>query len=176
MLQRLFARAADLVRRGAVELGENGDLEGSWHGNDTVWRTCLDLQRILRYGRADGTLSDSPQRLVLTITDAIVGGEGEGPLANTPVPSGFVAGGLNPAAVEWVQARLMGFDPARIALTREAFGAFPYPLVGFSASDIQARQDGLDVPLEKVCPLDGRAFLPPSGWRGHCELQTATAG
>jgi len=133
------------------------------------------LQRILRYGRADGTLSDSPQRLVLTLTDAIVGGEGEGPLANTPVPSSFVAGGMNPAAVEWVQARLMGFDPARIALTREAFGAFPYPLAGFPASDIQVRQDGRDVPVETLCPLDGRAFLPPSGWRGHCELHTAAA-
>jgi uncharacterized protein (DUF362 family) len=180
MLQRLLARAAELVCRGAGAppgpCGENGDLEGSWHGNDTVWRTCLDLQRILRYGRADGTLSDSPQRLVITLTDAIVGGEGEGPLANTPVPSGFVAGGLNPAAVEWVQARLMGFDPARIALTREAFGAFPYPLADFPASDIQTRQDGRDVPVDKLGPLNGRAFLPPSGWRGHCELQTATAG
>ena len=37
-------------------------VEGSWHGNNTVWRMSLDLQRLLRYGRIDGTMADAPAR------------------------------------------------------------------------------------------------------------------
>ena len=94
-VQALLGACAGAACGLAGRLGGDDNLEGSWYGNDTIWRTCLDLQRILRYGRADGSLAATPQRRVITLTDAIVGGEGEGPLANTPVPSGFLTGGLN---------------------------------------------------------------------------------
>jgi uncharacterized protein (DUF362 family) len=170
--QSLLAGAAAGLARCARLLGEQDpELEGSWYGNDTIWRTCLDLQRILRYGKLDGSLASTPQRTVITITDAIVGGEGEGPLANTPVPSRFLTAGLNPAAVEWIHARLMGFDPTRIPLVREAFGSFPFPLASFPPSSVVALLGGERKAPEQVYPFDGRAFLPPSGWRGHCELE-----
>ena len=119
----ILAGTADRTLRLAAATGSDTNLEGSWHGNDTVWRTCLDLQRILRYGRLDGSMAATPQRRVVSITDAIVGGEGEGPLAPTPVPSGFLTGAANPAAAEWTHARLMGFDPARIPLVRRRSGS-----------------------------------------------------
>jgi uncharacterized protein (DUF362 family) len=169
--QQLLGRAAELAVCGAEWLGEDGNVEGSWHGNDTVWRTCLDLQRVLLYGRPDGTLAGVPQRKVITITDAILGGEGEGPLANTPVESGFVTGALDAAAAEWVHARLMGFDPRRIPLVREAFGKFPHPVTGLEPSEVVAVIDGEEVPAERVRPFEGRAFRPAEGWRGHCELE-----
>ncbi len=125
----VLARLANFLIRCAKWMGEDTNLEGSWHGNDTVWRTALDLQRILRFGKTDGSLSSEPQRHVITITDAIIGGEGEGPMAPLPVPSGFLTGAINCAAAEWVNARLIGFDPRRIPLTREAFGDFPFSLV-----------------------------------------------
>jgi hypothetical protein len=76
------------------------DIEGSWYGNDTVWRMVLDLNRILIYGRADGTMSDMPQRTIWSLTDAIVIGDGEGPLAPKPRLLGVAlvttgAGGTN---------------------------------------------------------------------------------
>lgn len=158
------------AERIAAKLGADENLEGAWYGNDTVWRTCLDLQRILRYGRADGTLASTPQRTVISITDAIIGGEGEGPLGNTPMPSGFVTGALNPAAAEWVHARLMGLDPRKIPLIRGAFEQFSYPLTDFSPDSIRACLDGQEKPAAEIFPLDGRGFLPPRGWQGHCEL------
>src|SRR5262249_28090323 len=42
-------------------------IEGSWSGNDTIWRTCLDLNRILLYGKPDGSLAGQPQRQVLHV-------------------------------------------------------------------------------------------------------------
>jgi uncharacterized protein (DUF362 family) len=168
-VQAAVARSAQVLTSVATRLGDNPDVEGAWYGNDTVWRMCLDLQRILRYGRLDASFGATPQRTVLTITDAIVGGEGEGPLANTPHPSGFVTGSLSPPAAEWVHARLMGFDPMKVPIVREAFGAFPMPLVDFAPSEIAVNLNGTVVPASELRPF-GRPFQPPSGWRGHCEL------
>ena len=39
--------------------GDRLGVEGSWSGNDTIWRTCLDLNRILLYGRADALAGGS---------------------------------------------------------------------------------------------------------------------
>jgi uncharacterized protein (DUF362 family) len=168
-VQAAVARSAQVLTSVAMRFGDDPEVEGSWYGNDTVWRMCLDLQRILRYGRLDASFGETPQRTVLTITDAVIGGEGEGPLANTPFPSGFVTGSLSPPAAEWVHARLMGFDPMKVPIVREAFGAFPMPLVDFPPSAITVNLDGTSVPASEVKPF-GQPFQPPRGWRGHCEL------
>jgi uncharacterized protein (DUF362 family) len=173
-MQAAFAWMAGAAERIAAKLGADENLEGSWYGNDTIWRTCLDLQRVLRYGKLDGSLARTPQRTVISITDAIIGGEGEGPLANTPVPSGFVTGALNPAAAEWIHARLMGFDPRKISLIREAFGNFVYPLTDFSPDSIRVWIDETEKSAHDIHPFEGRSFLPPRGWQGHCELQKST--
>ncbi|HXI22211.1 MAG TPA: DUF362 domain-containing protein, partial [Gemmatimonadales bacterium] len=77
-------------------------VEGAWSGNDTVWRMCLDLNRIVLYGRPDGTMADRVQRRILTISDAIVAGQGDGPLMPEPFPLGVLLAGDNPAAVDLV--------------------------------------------------------------------------
>ena len=148
--------------------GADNNLEGSWYGNDTIWRTCLDLNRILCYGRPDGTMSDQPQRRVLTLTDAIVCGEGEGPLAPTPHPLGMLTLSTNPVAAEYVHAHLMGFDWRKISLIREAFGQFKYPLCNFRPEDVEVQFEGRR--LHQPWPSwNGRPFVPPAGWKGHCE-------
>ena len=161
---------AGAAERIAAKLGADENLEESWHGNDTIWRTCLDLQRILRYGKLDGSLALTPQRTAISITDAMIGGEGEGPLANTPVPSGFVTGALNTAAAQWVHARLMGFDPAKVHLIHEAFGRFKYPLTDFSPDSIRVWIADTEKSAQDILPFERRAFLPPRGRQGRCEL------
>jgi uncharacterized protein (DUF362 family) len=168
--QATLSWMAATAERVAARFGADENVEGAWYGNDTIWRTCLDLQRILRYGKLDGTLATTPQRTVISITDAIIGGEGEGPLGNTPVPSGFLTGALNPAAAEWVNARLMGYDPKRIPLIREAFGKFNYPVADFAPDCIRVSVNEEDKPASEILPFEGRAFVPPLGWQGHCEL------
>jgi uncharacterized protein (DUF362 family) len=168
--QRVLARLANLLVLGAKWMGEDTNLEGSWHGNDTVWRTTLDLQRILRFGRTNGSLSSEPQRYVVSITDAIVGGEGEGPMSPLPVPSAFLTGAINSAAAEWVNARLMGFDPQRIPLTRAAFVDCQFPIVRFGPESIRAYLGGHRFTAAEIFPFDHRAFMPSKGWQGHCEL------
>lgn len=150
--------------------GGDRNLEGSWYGNDTIWRTCLDLNRILLYGRPDGTLSELPQRKVLTITDAVVCGEGEGPLAPIPRTLGVLTLAMNPVAAEYFHAHLMGFDWRKIPLVREAFADFRFPLCRFSPGDVEVRSGGRRF-LQPWPPWGGEAFVPPRGWKGHCERQ-----
>ncbi|HET9010210.1 MAG TPA: DUF362 domain-containing protein, partial [Gemmatimonadaceae bacterium] len=122
--------------------GDRLGVEGSWAGNDTIWRTCLDLNRILIYGRADGSLADVPQRRVLNVVDAIVAGQGDGPLAPQPLPLGMVIAGSSSAAVDWAGAQLLGYDPSRIPIAHHAFDDFRWPLTRFGADDVQIVGDG----------------------------------
>jgi hypothetical protein len=81
-----------------------------------------------------------------------------------------LTGSLDAAAAEWVHAHIMGFDPARIPIVREAFGRFAYPLTGVSPASIRVRSAAGMNPPSALTRLAGRAFLPPRGWAGHCEL------
>lgn len=161
-------RQISRVARGLSWLtGADNNLEGSWHGNDTVWRMCLDLNRILLYGRSDGAMEDEPQRKVLTLTDAIVCGEGDGPLASTPHPLGMLTLATNPVAAEYVHAYLMGFDWRKIPIVREAFGSFKYPLCNSRPENVEVQFGGQR--FRQPWPVwNERPFVPAAGWKGHC--------
>lgn len=148
--------------------GGDSNLEGSWFGNDTIWRTCLDLNRIFYYGRLDGALDSEPRRRVLTLTDALICGEGEGPLSPLPHYLGMMTLAANPVAAEYLHAHLMGFDWKQIPLIRQAFGGQNHPLCTFGPADIAVQFEGkrLGQPFPH---WSERGFLPPQGWRGHCE-------
>src|SRR5262249_54674118 len=151
----------------------DNNYEGAWHGNDTVWRMTLDLQRVLHYGRPDGTLADDIKRTVLTITDAIIAGEGDGPLSPTSARLGMLTLGTNSPALDWVHALLMGLDPQRIPLIREAFSQQRWMSTNFSPFDIAVKLDGHHVGASELFRRYGRAFRPPHGWKGHIELGCA---
>ena len=68
---------------------------GNWHGNDTIWRTCLDLNKIFYLGDRSGALG-APSRRVLNVYDGIVAGEGDGPMGPRARPLGLVAAGEGP--------------------------------------------------------------------------------
>ena len=142
-----------LVARAARIGGPPKIIDGSWEGNNTLWRTILDLNRILFFAGKDGVLRDQPVRRYLTLVDGIVAGEGEGPLGATPVRAGLLVGGFDPARVDAVASRNMGFDPEKIVMIREAFGGGL--LEGSSLSDIDHVIDG-EPPT--------RNFKPPKSW------------
>lgn len=132
----IWYQVARILQKVSHSRGDVLGVEGSWSGNDTIWRTCLDLNRILLYGRTDGTLADAPQRTVLNVVDAVIAGQGDGPLAPVPLPMGLILGGVSSAAVDWVGSRLLGYDPELIPIARAAFGNFPWPLTKFPQSEI----------------------------------------
>ena len=142
----LIARAARLDAPPRI-------IDGSWEGNQTLWRTILDLNRILLFADREGRVRDAPQRRYLTIVDGIAAGEGEGPLGATPVEAGLLVAGVDPALVDAVAAEAIGFDPLKIPQIREALTA---PLLPGGGLEGVAR--GLDG------PPPARRFRAPRSW------------
>jgi uncharacterized protein (DUF362 family) len=169
-----FFRAFRLVATVIAKLMEKDSYtEGSWYGNDTLWRTILDLNRILFYADKSGSMQATVQRRYLSIVDAITAGEGEGPLEPTAKTIGAILGGFNPVAVDAVAARLMGFDYRKIPCIREGFSRFSYPLAIFSPDEIRVRSN--NPRWDGLVLHDGKGgsweFTPPKGWKGHIELE-----
>ena len=160
-LYSLAGRAFGLLAR----LGGNGLKNGGrWFGNDTVWRMALDLNRIAWYGKIDGAMSRSRQRIVWSLTDAIIAGQGHGPLSPTPLRLGAVTFSGSPVAADVVHAGLMGFDPAQIPLCQEAFSLSRWRLVD-EEERIFARFDGEEyTPGERLSALGVKAS-PHPGWK-----------
>jgi len=148
-------------------------VEGAWSGNDTIWRTCLDLNRILRYGRPDGTLSSAPQRRVIHVVDAIVAGHGDGPLRPEPLELGLLIGGNNAAAVDYVGARLLGYDPSRIPIVAHAFDEFRWPLREFSTGDVVVTGALGNGRADDLVYGPGADVHYPHGWLDAVGLQHA---
>jgi len=85
---------------------------GNWYGNDTIWRMILDLNKVLFYANPDGTLRDDQwieTKNYIGIVDAIIGGEGNGPMSPDPVNMNAVICGTNPVCIDCVCSRDMGF-------------------------------------------------------------------
>jgi uncharacterized protein (DUF362 family) len=145
-------------------------LEGVWYGNDTVWRMVLDLNRILLYGNIDGKLSNTPLRTIFTLTDGIIAGERNGPLAPEPVRLGAITFGTNSAFIDIAHSALMRFDWNSIPLIRESFKVKQHPLAHEKPEELLIA-DGKEVySFAEAAKELGVDFEPPLGWKGHIEF------
>ena len=147
---------------------------GNWWGNDTVWRMCLDLNKILLYGNPDGTLRpDLPenQKRHYVLVDGIIAGEGRGPMNPDLVPAGVLIFGLHPASVDATCAYLMGFDPDKIPIVRQAFLCQHYSLAEWDWRDVQliSSQPEWNGALPDISDHSTFYFAPHFGWKGHIE-------
>ena len=142
--------------------------EGSWWGNDTLWRTVLDLNRILLYANAEGQMTGNLQRRYFTLVDGFLAGEGEGPLEPTPRTCGLLIGGFAPAIVDSICARLMGFDPLKIPLISHALATEWLTPPG-QTTKIVSNEDHWSHALTWN-RLDSLKFTPSRGWLGYIEL------
>jgi len=175
--RRVGTRLVRLVRR-AEDAARGADFvrNGNWYGNRTTWRMCLDLNRILYYSDATGEHFDAPApvRSVLTVLDAVVAGEGDGPLSPADRGLGAVLVSTDPIALDLAAVRLMGFDAEKIAKIRETMRTqgLRVSAVG-EPDDVEVREMSPERSGAVALRLDdlsaGRAFEPHPGWRGHVE-------
>jgi uncharacterized protein (DUF362 family) len=170
-------RALRLARK--AEWAVRGDdfvRAGNWHGNRTTWRMVCDLNRALYYSDTERLRLDAPApvRRVLTVLDAVVAGEGAGPLAPHDRPLGAILAGTDPVAVDLAALRLMGFDWQRVPKVRELMrDRGPRVTAVREPSDVRVFETSGEpvAPRERalaeiVCE---RPFQPHPGWAGHIE-------
>ncbi len=132
--------------------------EGSWHGNDTIWRCIRDLNQILFYADKKGEMQPEKQRHYLCLVDGIIAAEKEGPMEHLPKKTGIILGGLNPVEVDFAVAEIMGFDYQKIPSIARAFNLQKYPLTTKIPGSIK---------IAANCSADEYRFkfLTPGGWK-----------
>ena len=155
-MYRLLERVAWRLMHMASRKDSTVQIEGSWHGNDTIWRTCLDLNRALLYAGVDGQMREMPQREEISIVDAVVAGQGEGPLSPDPLGTGAVFAARNPVVGDYLGAQALGFDPAKI------------PLLRLACDDMRWRIC-ISPPPRLVLRPPFPPARAPKGWAGHVE-------
>jgi uncharacterized protein (DUF362 family) len=134
----LIIKLQNTTNAAIIATVNSGTTEGSWHGNDTIWRTILDLNIIIKYAKKDGSLSNHSQRNLLVLVDGIIGQESEGPMNGNPKECGIILLGTNPCAVDYVASKLMGLNTKWLKQVYIPFKKTKtqFPLVTFSQAEI----------------------------------------
>jgi len=170
-----------LVHRVARSAGKSvfGDTEstirsGNWFGNDTIWRMCLDLNKLVFYGNPDGTLrapESKNRKRHYVLVDGVIAGEGRGPMNPDPVEAGVVLFGTHPPSVDAACAYLMGFDPDRIPIVARAFQCASFSLADHGWRDVELRSNSPQWTgaLPEISPGDTFHFKAHFGWSGRIE-------
>ncbi len=155
----LYRAALRLLWLAARVTGGDGISAASWSGNETIWRMTLDLNHLLYFS------ARSPKR-VISVLDGIIAGEGEGPLTPTPKPLGLLIAGENPAYVDAVAAKLMGYSVARVPTVYHALyhrnSRFAGPDVrGWSVTEVADGSEPEPIPFDRLPDLE---FIKPRHW------------
>jgi uncharacterized protein (DUF362 family) len=153
----------DALRWGSALCGGESTSVGSWSGNETIWRTTLDLNHILYF-------SEYSPRRTMTIVDGIVAGEGHGPLKPVARLAGVLIAGENPAYIDAVIARLLGYNISRVPTVHNAIydrrSKFAGPsLSEFKVTSMLRAHTPEQIGFDRLPNLD---FKKPKFWQ-HAE-------
>jgi uncharacterized protein (DUF362 family) len=143
---------------------------GTWIGNDTIWRTILDLNKIIYfYDLKNKKISSKIQRKIINITDGIIAGEGNGPLTPRRKLAGIITFSLNPLLNDLILCTLMGFNYKKIPTIYQ--GLFNYKSPYFykgNQEEIEilfTRRENAFLPEKiKLNNLPNLNFIPPKNW------------
>ncbi|MDX9953766.1 MAG: DUF362 domain-containing protein [Anaerolineae bacterium] len=166
------------------DVDQAGGRRGMYLENDTIWRSMADLNRILLYADAQGTLRATPQRRYVCLVDAITAAEAS-QYQPQPFSLNTVIIGADPISVDAVTARCMGFDPRQLKSVMQAAVRQELPLGPSTPARIRvitADQQGLNAHFRQALKpetqiyswegvLEARDFDPPrilaTGWDEH---------
>jgi hypothetical protein len=132
--------------------------QGNWHGNNTLWRTILDLNLIARYADKRGEISKGQKRKFFFLIDGIIAGEAEGPLQNKPKTIGLIAASDSSVQLDRILTKMMGFNPEKIPHIKRASEMQEFTFHLPSSEEINISSN-----LHNPASLNFR-FRPPNAW------------
>jgi len=137
-------------------------MEGNWHGNDTLWRTILDLNNIIFFTDKEGNIKKEKQREYLTVIDGIIGMDREAPMEGRPKKSGVIIGGFHPVYTDYVTSYIMGFNYKKIPAIKNGFNEKHFNLSTFKPEKLIVNSN---IDWENL----NLGFIPAKGWQNHIE-------
>lgn len=145
-------------------------LIGSWYGNDTIWRTVLDLYHILLYADKSGIVLDTKQRKVFNLADMIISGERNGPVSPEPKKLGIIIAGYDAVIMDRLVCEIMGFDYTKVPSVYHAVNDFKLIQKGIGnyliySNVLEYNKKSID---ELHFPKKWR-FKPYDTWKGFIE-------
>lgn len=153
-----------------IDTGRDMDTitQGTWYGNDTLWRTVLDLNMVVHLANRNGILEQKPVRKIFSICDMVVSGEKEGPLSPSLKEEHVILFGENVVEVDAIIARLMHFriqmlQSINVALRDGLLGAHQYEDITL-LSNVN-KYNGIK--LEKADFAEFKPFIAATGWAGY---------
>lgn len=145
--------------------------EGAWYGNDTLWRTVLDINYAILYASCRGDIQEVPQRKILHFGDMIISGEKEGPMSPSSKQQHMLLLSDNAVEFDCIVTKIMGFDYNKFKTLEYALKSLS--LIKNSYEEIYLTSNiknckGLlkDLDIQSI----ERPFIASKGWRGHIEL------
>ena len=147
--------------------------EGSWYGNDTIWRTIIDINKIVKYADKSGKIQEKIQRKIFNIADMIVVGEKEGPLMPSPKYAGMIAMGESSVCFDEIVATVLGFDINKIELFKHVRDKRKFFIVNDKEYGIIiSNNKNLNGKMVKdITKKDAINIQPSEGWKNHIELE-----
>lgn len=171
------SKVFDVLMKGFYVIGSitSGDSYriGSWYGNDTIWRTAVDLNTAMMYADTNGVLKEEKQRTIIHIGDMIISGQKEGPVGPIPKPLGIILFSDNALAFDRTVCEIMGFRENAFPLfnNEKALAAFGFRgKQELEDSKIVSNDNRINHRLIKEFPtIDKWRFEPHPCWKGHIE-------
>lgn len=142
--------------------------DGMWYGNDTIWRTILDINFIVNYVNKSGIIQKEPQRKSLYIGDMIVSGDYEGPLNPSYKQVGGILFSENSVEFDYCLVKLMGFDWKKFKVLTRALDE----KIFFSSSveEIKLKSNCMEFD-KKVNEIEKNfSFHPTKGWSEYLKM------
>lgn len=147
-----------------TKLGKGRYREGSWYGNDTIWRTIIDLNKLIIYTDKKGKLTHNAQRKIFNVADMVISGEKEGPLLPSDKKVGLIIAGFNQLNNDYVITQIMGFSPNKIKYIENG-----YKLEKLKISDSTnfaiVDENGVVKDIKKY----NKHFKATDGWKDYLE-------
>lgn len=158
----------------AVMSGKDKYRIGSWYGNDTIWRTAVDLNYILMFADKNGIIQKREQRRILTVGDMVICGEGEGPVGPSPKTLGMIMMSENTLSFDRAMCEIMGFNSRILPMftNLKALENLGYRSREELDSTVFVSNIGGNNSRCRVKDIEGKnewRFEPHSCWKGHIE-------
>lgn len=161
---QLYRCAGGVMKRIGSKTAHEKYSEGSWYGNDTIWRTICDLNIILQYADQYGNICETRQRKFFNIGDMIVSGEKDGPVRPARKEAGVIIAGEDPCSFDEVVSALMGFSKEQIPTISHMREAAPQIYYDSEYEIISNNPIWNDKSFRDIYENSNLSFKPNPGW------------